>query len=190
MKSISATISCFFLILLLQLAAAAFPVVGPLDQRNRPPVISDAQANAHIKARSNPRKQHHSHPSQSFSYDSLPDNISCNVDNESPLSKDVSDAIGALKDGDGHQLRCNYNNTPGDGENQFCTTLMSHKSAAIAVCTILIERIDCKKIAEIAIAVSDKCEEECAGELRVAGMVSMAWGNIFVLNSTIELRVE
>lgn len=186
MKSISATISFFFLILLLQLTAAAFPVVGPLDQRNRPPVTSGA----HIKARSNPRKQHHSHPSQSFSYDSLPDNISCNVDNESPLSKDVLDAIGALKDGDGHQLRCNYNNTPGDGENQFCTTLMSHKSAAIAVCTVLIERIDCKKIAEIAIAVSDKCEEECAGELRVAGMVSMAWGNIFVLNSTIELRVE
>lgn len=189
MKSISAIISFFFLIFLLQLAAAASPI-GPLDQRNRPPVISDAQANAGIKARSNSREQHHSHSGQRFSYESLPDNISCNVDNESPLSKDVSDAIGALNDGDGHQLRCNYNNTSGDGENQFCTTLMSRESAAIAVCTILIERINCKKIAEIAIAVSDKCEEECAGELRVAGMVSMAWGNIFVLNSTIELRVE
>lgn len=193
MKSISTIISFFFLIFLLQLAAAASPAVGPLDQRNRPPAISDAQrhpVNARIKTRSNPRKQHHSHLGQSFSYDSLPDNISCSVDHESPLLKDVSSAIGALNDGDGHQLRCNYDNTSGDGENQFCTTLILRESAVIAVCTILIKRIDCKKIAEIAMAVSDKCEEECAGERRVAGMVSMAWGNIFVLNSTTELRVE
>lgn len=96
----------------------------------------------------------------------------------------------ALYSGDGHPLRCNFDNTPGDGENQFCTTLVVRGSAAIAVCTSWIGRIDCEKVAEITTAVSDKCEEECAGELRIAGMVSMAWGNIFVLNSTIKLRVE
>lgn len=175
MKSISATISFLLFILLLRLAAAASPA---LDQRNRPPVI------ARIQPRSNSKKQHH------ISYDSRPSHISCNIDNESPLSADVSAAVAALYGGHGHPLRCNFDNTPGDGGNQFCTTLAARGSAAIAVCTSWIGRIDCEKVAGIAMAVSAKCEEECAGELRIAGMVGMDWGNIFVVNSAVKLRVE
>lgn len=192
MKSILTIIS-FFLIILLQLAAAASTSIGPLDQRNRPPVTSSAeppQTNTRVKARSNPRKQYYSDSNLSFNYDILPENISCNIDNESPLSCDVFGAIGALRDGNGHPLRCDFDNTPGDGKNQFCTSMVKYKTAGVSICTTLTGKVDCAGLAEIAVAVSAKCEEEHAGELRVAGMVSMAWGSILVLNSTIQLRAE
>lgn len=184
MKSISATIS-FFLILLLRLAAATPPA---LDQRNRPPEAQHHRpTNARIMARSGPKKQYYSDPVQNISYDmhSLPDNISCNVDNKSPLSSDVSEAIRGLYDGNGPLLGCNFGSTPGF---RPCPHVVRFGSAAVSVCAPpWIGKIDCGKIAEIATAVSAKCEEECGGKLRIAGMASMAWGNIFVLNSTTEL---
>lgn len=187
MKSISATISLFLLILLLHLAAATPPA---LDQRNRPPVVSEIRhhrpTNARIKARSSPKKQYYGDPVQSINHDSLPENIFCNVDNKSPLSSDFSEAIRGLHGGNGPLLGCNFDSTPGARD---CAHVAIFGSAAISFCPPpWIGRIDCGRIAEIATVVSAKCEEECAGKLRVAGMARMAWGNIFVLNSTTELN--
>lgn len=186
MKSISATISLLLLILLLHLVTAIPPA---LDQRNRPPVVSEAHYHhRQTKARSSPKEQHDSDPVQNTNHDSLPGNIFCNVDDKSPLSGDVSEAIHSLRGGNGPLLGCNLDSKSGAWD---CAHVAIFGSAAISYCAPpLAGRIDCGKIAEIAIAVSVKCEEECAGKLRISGMASMAWGNIFVLNSTTEPKVE
>lgn len=218
MKSIPTIMSFFFLVLVLHLVAAAPQAASPTSQRNRPanaPIKARSNrrsndtadqrnrpASALVKPRSNRRNNdtadQRNRPTSALvkarrnndTVDhSLQDRISCNVDSESPLSGDVSSAISALKGGDGHPLRCNFDNTPGDGGNQLCTTLVTRGSTAISICTTSTEKMDCGGIAEIVMAVSAKCEEECAGELRVAGMVNMAWGEIFV-NSAIEPRAE
>lgn len=190
MKYIPATLLLLFFSPLAFFAAAESITTSPLDQRNRPPVSPEAPRNYTVSARSGARKQHLSDPKQDLDYSYVPENILCYVNDNSSLSKDVSEAIDILKADRLHALRCNYNNTVGDREDQFCATLAMFESATIAICTNSMKRINCKKVAEISAVLSSKCEEEYDGEFRVGGKAKLTWGYIHIFNSTLGLEAS
>lgn len=78
-----------------------------------------------------------------------------------------------LSVGNGTSSRCSSDNTLSGGKNQFCINLSIYRSAAIAICTTLMQKVDCGKISEIVAALYSKCEEEQDGEYRARGKVRM-----------------